>query len=223
MMNTSALRVLLVDDHSIVREGLKRILGAAGEGCAIEEASSGFQALECLRRKPADVAVVDLTMRGMSGLDLVRRIKTEFPKVAVLVLTMHAEEQYAMRSFKAGANGFVTKDTAAAELVGAIRKVAAGGAYVTPSVAEHFVMHLSGVEAAPRHSQLSDRELQVLRGIVAGRRLTDIALDLHLSVKTVSTHKSRIQEKLQLPNMAELIRYGLEHALVEDAVDPTTA
>jgi DNA-binding NarL/FixJ family response regulator len=129
----------------------------------------------------------------------------------VLVLSMHAEEQYALRSFKAGANGYVTKDSAAAELVVAVRKVLDGGAYVTASLAERVVQQLNGATQAPRHAQLSDRELEVLRRIVAGQRLTDIAEDLHLSIKTVSTHKSRIQEKLQLPSMAALIRYGLEH------------
>ena len=124
---------------------------------------------------------------------------------------MHAEEQYALRAFRAGANGYVTKDTASAELLAAVRKVAAGGAYVTASLAERVVQQLNGAASAPRHAQLSDRELEVLQRIVAGQRPTEIAAALHLSVKTVSTHKRRIQDKLQLPNTAALIRYGLEH------------
>jgi len=131
----STLPLLLVDDHTIVREGLRRILEATGEGFLIVEASSGFQALECLRLQPFRLAIVDLSMPGMSGLDLIHRIKSEYPRVAVLVLSMHAEEQYALRSFKAGANGYVTKDSAAEELVRAVHKVAAGGAYVTASLA----------------------------------------------------------------------------------------
>jgi DNA-binding NarL/FixJ family response regulator len=212
-----ALRILIVDDHAIVREGLKRILDATGEGWSVTEASSGFQALELMRLAPVDLAIVDLSMPGMSGLDLIKRIRNEFAGVGVLVLSMHAEEQYALRAFKAGANGYVTKDGAAAELVSAVRKVAAGGAYVTPSLAERVVLQLNGALDAPRLDQLSDRELEVLRRIVAGERLTDIAEALHLSVKTVSTHKSRIQDKLRLPTTAALIRYGMENGLAPDA------
>jgi DNA-binding NarL/FixJ family response regulator len=156
----------------------------------------------------------------MSGLELIRRIKAEWPSVAVLVLSMHAEEQYALRAFKGGANGYVTKDSAATELIAAVRKVAAGGAYVTASLAERVVQQLNGVVRVPRHAELSDRELDVLQRIVAGQRLTDIAEALHLSVKTVSTHKSRIQDKLHLPSMAALIRYGLEHQLDKGELGP---
>jgi DNA-binding NarL/FixJ family response regulator len=205
--------LLLVDDHTIVREGLRRILESVADEWQITEAGSGFQALECLRRAPFRMAIVDLSMPGMGGLELIKRIKAEYPGVAVLVLSMHAEEQYALRAFRAGANGYVTKDSASAELVAAVSKVASGGAYVTASLAERVVQQLSGASRVPRHEQLSDRELEVLQRIVAGQRPTEIAEALHLSVKTVSTHKSRIQEKLQLPNTAALIRYGLEHGL----------
>lgn len=211
--------LLLVDDHTIVREGLKRILEAVADEWQITEAGSGFQALECLRRATFSMAIVDLSMPGMSGLELIKRIKSEYPGLVVLVLSMHAEEQYALRAFRAGANGYVTKDSASAELVAAVRKVAAGGAYVTASLAERVVQQLNGAAQAPRHAQLSDRELEVLQRIVAGQRPTEIAAALHLSVKTVSTHKSRILDKLQLPNTAALIRYGLEHRL--DKVDDT--
>jgi len=216
MITSDALNrfgLLLVDDHTIVREGLRRILDTAGDAWQITEAGSGFQALECLRRQPFGMAIVDLSMPGMNGLELIKRIKAEYPQVKVLVLSMHAEEQYALRAFSAGANGYVTKDSASAELVAAARKVAAGGAYVTSSLAERVVQQLNGATQAPRHAQLSDREMEVLQRIVAGQRPTEIAEALHLSVKTVSTHKTRIQEKLQLPNTAALIRYGLEHQL----------
>ena len=205
--------LLLVDDHTIVREGLRRILETVSHEWQITGAGSGFQALECLRRAPFRMAIVDLSMPGMSGLELIKRIRAEFPQVVVLVLSMHAEEQYALRAFRAGANGYVTKDSASAELVAAVRKVAGGGAYVSGSLAERVVQQLNGAATAPRHAQLSDREMEVLQRIVAGQRPTEIAQALHLSVKTVSTHKSRIQEKLQLPNTAALIRYGLEHRL----------
>ena len=216
MTSTLGLRVLLVDDHTIVREGLRRILEAVADQWQIIEAGSGFQALECLRGQPIGLAIVDLSMPGMSGLELIKRIRAEYPKVVVLVLSMHAEEQYALRAFRAGANGYVTKDTASAELVAAVRKVAGGGAYVTASLAERVVQQLNGATQAPRHAQLSDRELEVLQRIVDGQRPTEIADALHLSVKTVSTHKTRILDKLQLPNTAALIRYGLEHGLGKD-------
>jgi DNA-binding NarL/FixJ family response regulator len=209
----SPKRLLLVDDHTIVREGLKRILESHGNEWRVAEASSGHQALETLRTQPFDVAIVDLSMPGMSGLDLIRRIRTEYPTMAVLVLSMHAEEQYAMRAFKAGANGYVTKDSAAEELVTAVRKVVTGGAYVTASLAERVVQQLNGNVRVPQHAQLSDRELEVLRRIVGGMRLTDIAEELHLSVKTVSTHKTRIQDKLGLTSLAALVRYGMENDL----------
>lgn len=208
--------LLLVDDHTIVREGIKRILEPIAAEWSVTEAATGFQALECLRREPFALAIVDLSMPGMPGLDLIRRIKTEHPKVMVMVLSMHAEEQYAMRAFKAGASGYITKDSAAAELIAAVGKVASGGTYVTPSLAEHVVQQLAGMARSPRHTELSDRELDVLRRIVAGQRITDIAEALHLSVKTISTHKARIQDKLQLTSMAALIRYGIEHRIGVD-------
>ena len=224
-MNTTpvspALRLLLVDDHSIVREGLRRVLEAQAKGWSIAEASSGFQALECLRQQIFDLVIVDLSMPGMNGLDLILRIKNGSPALRMLVLSMHAEEQYAMRAFKAGAHGYITKDSAAAELVAAVIKVAHGGTYVTASLAEQVVLRLNGGAAIPSHSQLSNREMDVLRRLVTGQRLTDIARTLHLSVKTVSTHKTNIQEKLQLPNLAALVRYGIEHQL--DTPDTTLA
>jgi DNA-binding NarL/FixJ family response regulator len=215
-MNAPSLSILIVDDHAIVREGLVRILEGTGRGWQVAEAASGFQALEWLRRHPATLAIVDLSMPGMSGLDLIARLRKEFPALRVLVLSMHAEEQYALRAFQSGAHGYVTKDRAPAELVDAVAKVAGGGAYVTASLAERVVQQLNGATDAPRHALLTDRELEVLRRLVAGQRLTDIAEALHLSVKTISTHKTRIQDKLELPSTAALIRYGLEHGLQAD-------
>lgn len=223
-MNTLAshapLELLVVDDHAVVREGLVRVLEGGERPWHAAEASSGFQAIEWLRRHKVDVLIVDLSMPGMGGLELIRRVRTEFGNVGVLVLSMHAEEQYALRAFKAGANGYLTKDRAGAELVEAVRKVASGGAYVTNSLAEQVVLRLNGAVEAPTHSQLSDREFDVLRRIVAGQRLTDIADALHLSVKTVSTHKRRIQDKLQLPTTAALIRYGMELGLRTEDTAP---
>jgi DNA-binding NarL/FixJ family response regulator len=216
----AALRLLIVDDHAIVREGLKRVLEGTASGWQVSEAAGGFQALDLLRHQAFDLAIIDLSMPDMSGLELLRRVRGDHPQLKVLILSMHAEEQYAVRAFKAGANGYVTKDSAAAELAAAVRKVAGGGAYVSSVLAESMVQHLNGARDTPAHAHLSDRELEVLRRLVAGERPTDIARALHLSVKTVSTHKSRIQEKLMLPTTAALIRYGVEQGLGGDAAAP---
>ena len=214
-------RVLLVDDHTLMRDGLKRILKAEHGDWLIAEASSAFEAIDMLRRDSFDLAIVDISMPGMSGIDLIRRLKAERAALRVLVLSMHAEEQYAMRAFNAGASGYVTKDSAATELVTAVNKIVAGGAHVTSSLAERVVQQMNGQVAVPRHAHLSDRELEVLRRLVAGRRLVEIANELHLSVKTISTHKTRIQEKLGLDNLAALVRYGLENQLDRDLGDST--
>lgn len=211
------LGVLLVDDHAIVREGLKRMLEASASDWRIVEAADGFGALERLRAGGIDIAIVDVSMPGMGGLELLRRARTEFPALRILMLSMHAEEQYAMRAFKAGADGYVTKDCAPRELVAAVRKVVSGGTYVSTGLAEQLVLTLKGSAAPADHARLSNRELDILRRLAAGRRPTDIASDLHLSVKTVSTYKSRILERLQLPNTAALIRYAMEHDMIDDS------
>ena len=216
----SGLSLLLVDDHTVVREGLKRLIDPQANQWSITEAGTGFQAIECLRRQPFDLAIVDLSMPGMSGLELTRRIKSEFPSVAVLVLTMHSEEQYAIRALQAGANGFVTKDTAATELVAAVRKVASGGVFLSALLAERVVQQLNGQSPVPDLQMLTNRELDILQRIVNGQRPVDIADSLHLSIKTISTHKKRIQEKLKLDSTAALIRFGLEHRLGSDLIDP---
>jgi DNA-binding NarL/FixJ family response regulator len=213
---TAGQKLLLVDDHTIVREGLKRILENTHDGWSITEDSSGFQALERLRHSEFDIAIVDLSMPGMSGLELIRRIRADGSRLPVLVLSMHAEEEYALRAFKVGANGYVTKDSPAEELINAVRKVLRGGAYVTASLAERVVQQLNGTIDVPRHTTLSNRELEVLRRICAGQRSGEIADALHLSVKTVSTHKTRILDKLQLGSTAALIRYGMQHGLTAD-------
>ena len=222
MMSSTAcqplLNLLLVDDHTIVREGLKRLIEPETNRWSIVEAGTGFQALECLRHQPFDLAIVDLSMPGMSGLDLTKRIKTEFPKVAVLILTMHSEEQYAIRALQAGANGYVTKDSAPTDLVAAVRKVAAGGVFLSTQLAERMVHQLNGKNASPDLQLLTNREMEVLQRIVNGQRLVDIAEELHLSIKTVSTHKRRIQEKLHVDTTAALVRFGLEHQLGQDVL-----
>ena len=203
------IRVLLADDHSIVRDGLKRILAATTDIEVAGEAASGDQALALVKRGAYDVAMLDMSMPGLSGLDLIKRVKIEKPKLPILVLSMHAEAQYAARVLKAGASGYLNKDSASEQVIGAIRKVATGGVHIPEAAAAGLL----GASKAP-HDALSDREFEVLRLLVDGLGPTDIGERLHLSVKTVSTHKTRILEKLNLGSTAELVRYALEHKLI---------
>jgi len=202
--------VLIADDHKIVRDGLKRILSAQGDMDVAAEAASGDEALALVRANDYNVAVLDMSMPGLAGIDLIKRLKVEKPKLKILVLSMHGEQQYAARALKAGASGYLNKDSAAEQLVGAVRKIAAGGMHVGDAAAASLVAS----EKAP-HEALSDREFEVLRLLVEGRSPTEIGEQLHLSVKTVSTHKARILEKLGLSSTAELVRYALEHKLLQ--------
>ena len=207
------IRVLIADDHQLVREGLKQILAAVSDIEVAAEAASGDAALEQVRRAEFDVALLDLSMPGLSGIDLVKRIKTERPKLRLLVLSMHGEQQYAARALKAGASGYLTKDSASAQLVNAIRKIAAGGLHISETAAAQLLAGGPRAGDAPPHGALSDREFEVFRQIVAGRSLTQIADGLHLSVKTVSTHKTRILEKMNMESTADLIRYAVENKI----------
>jgi len=203
------IRVLLADDHKIVRDGLKRILAATAAIEVVAEAADGDEVLRLVKGGEHDVAVLDMSMPGLAGPALVKRLKEEKPKLRVLVLSMHAEQQYAARALKAGASGYLNKDSAAEALVGAIRKIAAGGVHIGEAAAASL---LQGGTAG--HEALSDREFEVLRLLVEGLGPTEIGERLHLSVKTVSTHKTRILEKLGLGSTAELVRYALEHRLL---------
>jgi DNA-binding NarL/FixJ family response regulator len=203
------IRVLLADDHQLVREGLKQLLGNAGDIMVAAEAAGGDAALELVRKQDFDVALLDMSMPGLSGLDLVKRVKAEKPQLRVLVLSMHGEHQYAARALKAGASGYLTKDSASAQLVGAIRKVAAGGVHISEAAAASLV-----AGGADPQRALSDREFEVLRLLASGLGPTEIGERLHLSVKTVSTHKARILEKLNLSSTADLVRYAMEQNLL---------
>lgn len=214
--DSRGLTILLVDDHRLMREGVRRILESAEGLDIVGETDDGHEALALLGRRPARVAVIDLSMPGLSGIPLVRRIRHDHPQTAVLVLSMHSEEEYAMRALRGGASGYLTKDSAAEELVQAVRKVAGGGCYLSRGMAERVALSLTQGDEGPRHGQLSDREYEIFRMIVAGKRMTDIAQALHLSIKTVSTHKSRILQKMRLDGTASLIRYGLQHRLFGD-------
>jgi DNA-binding NarL/FixJ family response regulator len=210
------IRVLIADDHALVRDGLRHVLQQASGFEVAGEAVDGISALQLVRTTEAQVLVLDLSMPGRNGLELIKQIREEKPALRILVLTMHAEEQYAVRAFKAGASGYLTKESASAELVNAVTKVASGGAYVSATMAERFATSLNApVETLP-HQRLSDRELDVFKRIVAGRTLTEIAQELCVSAKTVSTYKARILEKMQMQHDAALVRYAVEHHLFED-------
>jgi DNA-binding NarL/FixJ family response regulator len=202
-------RIVLADDHKIVRDGLKRILAATADLEVVAEAADGDALLQLVKKEDYDVAVVDMSMPGLSGIALIKRLKDEKSKLRILVLSMHGETQYAARVLKAGASGYLNKDSAADALVGALRKIAAGGMHIGEAAAASLV----AAERSP-HEALSDREFEVLRLLVDGLGPTEIGERLHLSVKTVSTHKTRILEKLNLGSTAELVRYALEHKLV---------
>jgi DNA-binding NarL/FixJ family response regulator len=211
------IRVVLADDHTIVREGLKQLLAGSGDIVVVGEAVDARDALARVRELDFDLLLLDLSMPGRSGVELIRQVKAERPKLRVIVLSMHEERQYAVRAVRAGASGYLTKQSAAAQLVAAIRRVAAGGAFLSAEVAEALAHEAHGEGGGAAHLALSDREDQVLRLIVAGMSLTGIGERLNLSVKTISTHKARLMQKLGVDNQADLIRYALAHGIGEPA------
>lgn len=215
------IRILLADDHTMVRAGLKQILADTGDIMVTGEATNGPEVLALVRDHEFDVAVLDMSMPGRSGIELIKLVKAGKPRLRILVLSMHSEEQYAVRALRAGASGYLSKESAADELVVAIRRIAAGGAYVTPETAQRLALDAGPRTDAAPHKRLSDREFQVFQMIVAGKTVGKIANQLSLSVKTVSTHKTRIMEKMGLANQAELIRYALEHKLLDESGKPS--
>jgi len=207
------IRVLLADDHTLVREGLKQLLAATADIEVAGEAATGDEALAQVKANDFDLAVLDLSMPGLAGIDLIKRLRIEKPDLRILVLSMHGEQQYAARALKAGASGYLTKDSAAEQLVAAVRKVAAGGVQISETTAAQLVGAAQGGDAPP-HTRLSDREFEVFRMLVAGKGLSEIAAKLHVSVKTVSTHKTRLLQKMELDNTVELVRYAVEKKLL---------
>jgi two-component system invasion response regulator UvrY len=209
------IKVLVVDDHAVVREGLKRII-AENQGMAVTgEAADGHEAMRLVKSEPCDVVLLDITMPNKSGLDVLKELHAESPRLPVLVLSMHGEDQYAIRVLRAGAAGYLTKDSAPAKLVQAIRKVVRGGKYVSPTLAERLVFDLDTDSDKAPHEVLSDREYQVLCMISTGKTVTQIAEELALSVKTISTYRVRILEKLKMKNNAEITRYAIKEGLVD--------
>lgn len=210
------IRLVIADDHAIVREGLKRIVGEVPDLAVVGEAADGAGVLQAVRDHDFDVLVLDLSMPGRSGMELIKLVKSEKPKLRILVLSMHQESQYAVRAVKSGASGYLTKESAPAQLEQAIRKIAGGGAYISAEVAEQLALGaMPGAAAAAPHESLSDREFQVFKLLVEGVAPGEIAAQLHLSVKTVSTHKTNLMAKLGVQNTTELVRYALKHGLAD--------
>jgi DNA-binding NarL/FixJ family response regulator len=214
------IRLVLADDHTLLREGLKQVLSGASDLAVVGEAQDGHEVLQRVRGLEFDVLLLDMSMPGKSGIELIKQVRGEKPKLRILVLSMHPEPQYAVRAIKAGASGYLTKDSAPAQLVSAIRRVAAGGAFITDSVAEQLALGAMPQTEAPPHHALSDREFQVLQLLVSGKTVSEVAGGLNLSVKTVSTHKARIMQKMNMSNPTELIRYALHHGLIDNAEKP---
>jgi len=211
------VRIVVCDDHAIVREGLKQILGAQHDFAIVGEASDGHETLQRVRELDFDVLLLDMSMPGKSGVELIRQVKGERPKLRILVLTMHEEHQYAVRAIRAGASGYLTKESASSQLVSALRKVAGGGAWISAEIAQQLALNaMPDAQAAP-HERLTDREFQVFRMIADGRSISDIAGELKLSVKTVSTHKANVLHKMGMSTQGELIRYALENGLAGKA------
>jgi DNA-binding NarL/FixJ family response regulator len=208
------IRIVIADDHTIMREGLKRILDGAEDVEVVGEAVDGFEVLTQVRKGGFDLLMLDLSMPGRSGVELIRQIKDEMPKLPILILTMHEEEQYAVRAIRAGARGYLTKESAGTQLLSAIRKVASGRPYISTAVAEQLAMDAMRSDEDLPHKQLSDREFEVFSLLVGGKSITDIAALLHLSVKTVSTHKTRILQKMGVPSLADLVQYAVAHRLL---------
>jgi two-component system invasion response regulator UvrY len=208
-------KIIIADDHPIVRAGMKQIISEASDLMVADEAGDGHKLLSKVREENFDVVILDITMPHMDGLDVLKQLKIEKPKLPVIVLSIHPEDQYALRVLKAGASGYVTKASAPDELINAIRKVCGGGKYISPSIAEKLAFQLDAEFEGLPHEALSDREYQVLCMLASGKTATDIADELALSVKTVSTYRARILEKMDMRNNAELIHYAIQNKLVD--------
>lgn len=211
---THGIRVLIADDHAIVREGLKQIIGDSGLITVAGEAENALQAIQKVREGGFDVLLLDISMPDRNGIDVLKQVKKELPTLPVLMLTMHREDQYAIRAMKAGASGYLTKQSAPSELVNALQLVANGRKYITPSLAEEMANQIGDDHGKPLHETLSDREYQTLIMIASGKTVTEIAVDLSLSVKTISMYRARLLQKMRLRHNAELTHYAMRHKLV---------
>jgi len=209
------IRICIADDHPIVREGLKLILSKTADLSVIADVSNGQEVLEVLRKSPIDLLLLDIAMPVRNGIDLLKQIRKRWPKLPILILTSYAESQYAIRAFKLGASGYLTKESATRDLLTAVRTVVSGKRYVSPALADLLVEHLDDDSDGAPHDALSNRELEVFCLIASGKSLTAIGKELFLSVKTISTYRTRILQKLNIENDAELIRYAIRTHIVE--------
>jgi two-component system invasion response regulator UvrY len=209
------IRIIIADDHAAIRRGVKDILADESDMEIGAEASTAQELLDLVRKQAWDAVVLDISLPGRSGLEVLSELKQERPSLPVLVHTMHSEDQFAVRALRAGAAGYLTKDSPPAELVKALRKIVAGGKYVGQSLAEKLAVNVDANSDRAPHEALSDREFQVLRLLASGKTVSEIADGLSLSVKTISTYRSRILDKMKMKNNAELMRYALQHKVVE--------
>ncbi len=208
------LKIGIADDHDIVRQGLKQIISDTDNMVVMGEASNGQELIEMVRKKPFDVLLLDISMPGRSGIEILKQLKIEKPNLPVLMLSMHPEDQYAIRALKAGASGYISKDTASDVLIDAIRKAAEGRKYISPSLAEKLAGTITHDVDEKPHETLSDREFQILVMLAGGKSVSDIGRELFLNVKTISTYRRRILDKMNLKNNAELTHYAIENELV---------
>ena len=209
------IRVFITDDHAIVRQGLKQILAETRDIEFAGEAETGADAVQAVRDTPCDVVLLDISLPDRNGIEVLKQLKREHPKLPVLMLSMHMEREFAIRALKAGAAGYLTKQSAPMQLVAAIRHVSAGKKYLTPSIAEEVANALAGADEDSPHTLLSDREYQTMCLIASGKSLSDIAAELVISPKTVSVYRARVLEKLNLKNNADITRYAIRNQLVE--------
>lgn len=209
------IKIFIADDHAIVRKGLKQIISETPDMIVSEETDNGLEALDKISENNYDVILLDISMPGKNGLEILRLVRRKKPKLPVLMLSVHPEEQYAVRSLRAGASGYLTKESAPDELIAAIRKISKGGKFVNASLAEKLISELDIYVEKPSHETLSDREYQVMCMSAMGKTLKEIAQELSLSIQTVSTYRTRILEKMNMNSIAEVIRYAVKHGLVE--------
>jgi len=208
------IKILIVDDHPIVRKGLKQLLEEAKDIFVADEAVCGREVLEKVKKNDYDVILLDISLPDISGLEILKELKLEKPEINILILSMHSEEQYAVRTLRSGASGYLTKEKLPEELIMAIRRVAGGKKYISPSIAELLAFNLEEGTKKAAHEVLSDREFRVMCMISAGKTLKDIGEELSLSIKTISTYRSRILTKMNMKNNSEIIRYAIENKLV---------
>ena len=214
-MTGKKIRILIADDHPIVRAGFKQVLSETPDLVVADEAGNGQEVLEHLKKKKYDVVLLDISMPGKNGLEILKELKTDYPKLPVLILSIYPEEQYAIRALKAGAAGYLTKASAPHELISAIRKISVGGRYISSSLAEKLANYLDVDMTKSPNETLSDREHQVMRLIASGKTVSEIAKNLNLSVKTISTYRTHILEKMKMKNNAEITLYAVQNKLVE--------